>query len=165
MDLAFIARLLDLVERSDIAELDLTLDGARLRLVKAHAASPGSSLGPGVGGAPAGTAALSPGGTPRPAEPAPPGAGREAAGAAGPKPLHRVRAGFPGTFYRAPAPNEKPFVAEGDRVEDGTQVAIVEAMKTMNPVEADRAGTVVGIVPADGQAVETGDVLFEIEPT
>lgn len=154
MDLDFIARLVDLVERSGIAELDLTLDGARLRLVKSHAAFAGAV----PAGSPEPFPSLVPGQgeVPNRAGPASPGAGS--------KPLHRIRAGFPGTFFRAPAPGEKPFVAEGDTVEDGRQIAIVEAMKTMNPVEADRAGTVVGIVPADGEPVETGDVLFEIEP-
>ena len=155
MDLDFLARLRDLVERSKVAELDLTLDGARLRVVKAHGAaassatpwSPASVL-------PQGTAAQGP---PTAAPPAP-------ASQPSPRKLHAVKAGFPGTFYRAPAPGAAPFVSAGDAVEDGRQLAIVEAMKTMNPVEADIAGTVLRIAAEDGQAVETGDLLFEIEP-
>ncbi len=149
MDLDFIARLLDLVDRSKVAELDLTLDGARLRVVKAH-------------GLPA-SAQTPPDATPQ----QPSAASRPAAAAPAPqagKRLHAIKAGFPGTFYRAPAPGAAPFVSVGEAVEDGRQLAIVEAMKTMNPVEADIAGAIRRIAAEDAQALEAGDLLFEIEP-
>lgn len=76
--------------------------------------------------------------------------------------LHYVRAELIGTFYRAPEPGAPPFVKEGDRVETGQQLAILEAMKLMLPVEADRAGQVTEIYPADGSPVEYGERLVAI---
>lgn len=70
-----------------------------------------------------------------------------------------------GTFYRAAQPGGKPFVEIGDHVEPGAQVAIVEAMKLMNPVEADRSGRVMEFVLPDGAAVEYGQPLIAIVPS
>ncbi len=69
-----------------------------------------------------------------------------------------------GTFYRAPEPGATPFVAEGDQVRRGQQVGIVEAMKLMNPVEADAEGRIVAMHVADGAAVEFGEPLLTIDP-
>jgi acetyl-CoA carboxylase biotin carboxyl carrier protein len=69
-----------------------------------------------------------------------------------------------GTFYRSPEPGAEPFVREGDEVEAGQQVAILEAMKLMNPIEADRSGRVVRVLVPDGESVEYGQPLFEIAP-
>jgi acetyl-CoA carboxylase biotin carboxyl carrier protein len=76
---------------------------------------------------------------------------------------HRVTAPTVGVFYRAPEPGAPPFVTEGDVVSAGQQVAIVEAMKLMIPVEADRAGRVVEVLAADGDPVEFGQPLVVIE--
>ncbi|MGH3826278.1 MAG: acetyl-CoA carboxylase biotin carboxyl carrier protein, partial [Pseudonocardiaceae bacterium] len=70
-----------------------------------------------------------------------------------------------GTFYRAAQPGGKAFVEVGDHVEPGTQVAVVEAMKLMNPVEADRAGRVTEFLSLDGAAVEYGQPLIAIVPS
>jgi acetyl-CoA carboxylase biotin carboxyl carrier protein len=70
-----------------------------------------------------------------------------------------------GTFYRAPEPDARPFVDVGDLVRVGDQVAIVEAMKLMNPVLADHAGRVQRILVEDGQPVEYGQPLFALDPT
>jgi acetyl-CoA carboxylase biotin carboxyl carrier protein len=67
-----------------------------------------------------------------------------------------------GTFYRSPEPGAPPFVAEGDLVRSGQQVAIVEVMKLMLPVEAERAGRVARILKADGESVEYGEPLIEL---
>lgn len=67
-----------------------------------------------------------------------------------------------GTFYRAPEPGAPPFVAEGDPVQPGQQIAIVEAMKLMLPVEATRAGRVIRILKSDGEPVEYGEPLLEL---
>ncbi|MEB3370987.1 acetyl-CoA carboxylase biotin carboxyl carrier protein [Saccharopolyspora mangrovi] len=75
-----------------------------------------------------------------------------------------LRAETVGVFYRAPEPGAKPFVEEGDAVEPGTQIAIVEAMKLMIPVEADRAGTVLEVLVADGESVEHGQPLMKLAP-
>jgi acetyl-CoA carboxylase biotin carboxyl carrier protein len=73
-------------------------------------------------------------------------------------------AGTVGVFYRAPQPGAGPFVAEGDEVVPGQQVAIIEAMKMMIPVESDRAGRIVAALVQDGQPVEYGQPLFALEP-
>jgi acetyl-CoA carboxylase biotin carboxyl carrier protein len=77
---------------------------------------------------------------------------------------HPIKAPLVGTFYRASQPGADPFVKEGDVVEVGQTVAIVEAMKLMNQVPADKAGTVAAIVAEDGQWVEFEQVLIYIEP-
>jgi acetyl-CoA carboxylase biotin carboxyl carrier protein len=77
---------------------------------------------------------------------------------------HPIRAPLVGTFYGAPSPGADPFVKEGDSVEVGQTVAIVEAMKLMNHVQADAAGVVAEIVAVDGQWVEFEQVLIYLEP-
>lgn len=76
-----------------------------------------------------------------------------------------LRAETVGVFYRAPEPGAKPFVDEGDAVQPGQQIAIVEAMKLMIPVEADRAGTVLEVLVADGESVEHGQPLMKLAPS
>ncbi|MEV5708024.1 acetyl-CoA carboxylase biotin carboxyl carrier protein [Actinoallomurus sp. NPDC052274] len=78
--------------------------------------------------------------------------------------LVAIEAPLVGTFYRAPSPDARPFVEVGDVVEPGRQVAIVEAMKLMNPVAADRAGRVVEVLVSDGSPVEYGEALLLIAP-
>lgn len=76
---------------------------------------------------------------------------------------HEVTSPMVGTFYSGPAPGAKPFVDLGSRVEVGDTLCIVEAMKMMNPIEADVDGTVVSILAENGAPVEFGQVLFLIE--
>ncbi len=71
-----------------------------------------------------------------------------------------VRAPAIGTFYRAPTPEAEPFVRVGDRIVSGQQIGILEAMKLMNPIEADRAGHVLEILVSDGNPVEFGQPLL-----
>jgi acetyl-CoA carboxylase biotin carboxyl carrier protein len=77
---------------------------------------------------------------------------------------HPILAPLVGTFYRAPQPGEKPFVEEGDTVDAGQVVGIVEAMKLMNQVHADRGGRVVEISAGDGEWVEFEQALMFLEP-
>ena len=77
---------------------------------------------------------------------------------------HIVRAPMIGTFYAAPSPGEPPFVRVGDHVEAGQTIGIIEAMKIMNEIPADRSGIVAEILVANGQAVEYGSPLIRIEP-
>ncbi len=70
-----------------------------------------------------------------------------------------------GVFYRAPSPEAQPFVSEGDIVEPGRQVGIIEAMKLMIPVEADRPGRIVEVLKQNGDPVEYGEPLFALAPT
>jgi acetyl-CoA carboxylase biotin carboxyl carrier protein len=67
-----------------------------------------------------------------------------------------------GTFYQAPSPGAKPFVDVGQRVQVGDTVCIIEAMKILNQIEADHAGTIKGILVENGQPVEYGQPLFVI---
>ncbi|QYJ16237.1 Biotin carboxyl carrier protein of acetyl-CoA carboxylase [Rubrobacter xylanophilus DSM 9941] len=78
--------------------------------------------------------------------------------------LHEVRSPLVGTFYRAPAPDEEPYVEVGDTVRSGQTLCIVEAMKLMNEIPADVSGEVVEVLVQDGQGVEYDQPLFLIRP-
>ncbi|MFC7617735.1 acetyl-CoA carboxylase biotin carboxyl carrier protein [Actinokineospora soli] len=77
---------------------------------------------------------------------------------------HDLTAPLVGVFYRAPGPGKAPYVEVGDKVETGQQVAIVEAMKMLNEVVADRPGVIGAVYPVDGDVVEFGQPLFRIDP-
>ena len=95
----------------------------------------------------------------------PTGETAEAARAGEPDNRHPIISPLVGTFYRSPQPGAKPFVEEGDLVEKGQPVAIVEAMKIMNQIQADRSGRVAQIVAKDAEWVEFQQVLMYLEPT
>ena len=143
MDLAYLERLLDLVARAPIAELELAKDGWRIRLVKAGRQD--GSLARDAGLA-------------RPQN--------ETGAASGPAPAsHVVSAGLVGVFYRAPAPGQPPFVSMGDIVTEGQTLGLLEAMKMLSPIEADRSGRITAIVPDEGASVQAGDPLFMLDPS
>ena len=100
-----------------------------------------------------------PGGAPGPA-PAPGGGDAEPAGAQ----LKEIRSPMVGTFYMAPEPGAAPYVKVGTRVNPGQTVCIIEAMKIMNEIEAELAGSVREVCVEDGQPVEFGQVLFRVDP-
>ena len=77
--------------------------------------------------------------------------------------LHIITSPIVGTFYRAPNPDAQPFVKAGDQVEKGKTLCIVEAMKLMNEIESDVAGTIVTVYPQNGQPVEFGEKLFAVQ--
>ncbi|MEX0659424.1 MAG: acetyl-CoA carboxylase biotin carboxyl carrier protein [Egibacteraceae bacterium] len=77
---------------------------------------------------------------------------------------HVIVAPLVGTFYRSPDPSADPFVEEGDEVEAGADVGIIEAMKIMNNIQAEQAGTITKILVSDGEMVEFGQELMVIEP-
>jgi acetyl-CoA carboxylase biotin carboxyl carrier protein len=85
--------------------------------------------------------------------------------AAGPvaAPARVIKSPMVGTFYRTPSPGAKPFVDVGSTVKEGEAVCIIEAMKIMNEIEADASGTIRRILCENGQAVEFGQPLFELE--
>jgi acetyl-CoA carboxylase biotin carboxyl carrier protein len=93
---------------------------------------------------------------------APAGAPAAAAPAASDDKSHVVTSPFVGTFYRKPNPDSANYVSLGDKVEKGAVLCIVEAMKLMNEIEADAAGTITGILVEDGTSVEYGQPLFKI---
>jgi len=137
----------ELAVQNDLAELEVEEDGLRVRVVRQR---PAAAPGPGDTGE-LSTAALTK------AE----AAGRAEATAAG---FITLEAPMVGTFYRAPAPDADPFVREGDLVEEGQALCIIEAMKLMNEIEAKVAGRVAKILVDNGQPVEYGQPLFLIEP-
>ncbi|MDP3310413.1 MAG: acetyl-CoA carboxylase biotin carboxyl carrier protein, partial [Polaromonas sp.] len=76
---------------------------------------------------------------------------------------HAVKSPMVGTFYRSASPGAKPFVEVGNQVKEGETICIIEAMKILNEIEADKSGTVTRILCENGQAVEYGQALFMIE--
>jgi len=161
MDLRKLKTLVDLVSESNISELEITEAEGKVRIVKAD---PGSARPAGAWvPAQAMTAPMmtSPGGLAAPAvgtAVAPP-----ATAAAPPETGHVVRSPMVGTFYRASSPGAKPLVDIGQAVKEGDPICIIEAMKIMNEIDADRAGTITKILAENGQAVEFDQPLLVIE--
>ncbi|CAN7597536.1 MULTISPECIES: acetyl-CoA carboxylase biotin carboxyl carrier protein [unclassified Acidovorax] len=150
MDLRKLKTLIDLVSESNVSELEITEAEGKVRIVKSGGAVvqqyvPAPMQAP-VAPAPAAAAPV--------AElPAPPAA------PAG----HIVKSPMVGTFYRSSSPGAKPFVEVGSQVKEGETICIIEAMKILNEIEADKSGTVTRILGENGQAVEYGQPLFVIE--
>ena len=152
MDLRKLKKLIDLVQESGIAELEITEGEEKVRIARGGGVSVASPVtaAPAAAAPPAtaASAAAAPGSTQAPAEaPAQPEG-------------HVVTAPRVGTYYRAPSPDAKPFVEVGDSVKEGQTVCIIEAMKLMNEIEADAAGVVKAILVENGQPVEYGQPLF-----
>jgi acetyl-CoA carboxylase biotin carboxyl carrier protein len=155
MDLRKLKTLIDLVSESNISELEITEADGKVRIVKADPQAAAAAM-PMV--APTYVAAP----TPAPAIAAP--AGAPATPAAAPAETgHIVKSPMVGTFYRSSSPGAKAFVEVGAQVKEGDPICIIEAMKIMNEIEADKAGTVTKILCENGQAVEFGQPLFVIE--
>jgi len=156
MDLRKLKTLIDLVSESNISELEITEADGKVRIVKSD---PAAAHAPPSGAAPASYAAVPPAGTLPPAAPAAAPAPAEAAAPAG----HAVKSPMVGTFYRSSSPGAKAFVEVGSQVKEGEPICIIEAMKIMNEIEADKSGRVAQILAENGQAVEFGQPLFIIE--
>jgi oxaloacetate decarboxylase alpha subunit len=147
-------RLIRLVQRTGIGELELNAAGRSVR-ISANSAAPGAgSPMPGLAHATAGAA-------PPAAAPAKAATAPAKEPAADHKPIVSPMVG---TFYRAPAPDADPFVDRGDVVEAGQTVCIIEAMKLMNEIQAECRGRVVEILVENAQPVEFGQKLFLLEP-
>ncbi|MBL8352101.1 MAG: acetyl-CoA carboxylase biotin carboxyl carrier protein [Burkholderiaceae bacterium] len=157
MDLRKLKTLIDLVSESNISELEITEAEGKVRIVKAGAAgAAGTGLPMMMMAQPPGAPAVTP--------PAAPAAAAAPAAVAEPAPAgHVVKAPMVGTFYRASSPGAKPMVDVGQSVKEGDAICIIEAMKIMNEIEADKSGTVTKVLVEDGQAVEFGQPLFVIE--
>ena len=156
MDLRKLKKLIDLVQESGIAELEITEGEEKVRIARGGA----------VQAAPVVMAAPVPATAPAPAPsaaPVAPAASPAAAPAADAVPEGKViKSPMVGTFYRAPSPEAKPFVAVGDAVKEGQTVCVIEAMKLMNEIEAEWPGVVKAILVENGQPVEYGQALFVI---
>jgi acetyl-CoA carboxylase biotin carboxyl carrier protein len=156
MDLRKLKTLIDLVQQSGIAELEITEGEERVRISRGiSGAQPAAPVQvytlPQAG--PAGAAPSAPA-APAAASAAP--AGEAASAPEG----HVVRSPMVGTFYRSSAPGAKAFVEVGQAVKAGETLCIVEAMKLLNEIEADQDGVVKAILMENGQPVEYGEPLF-----
>jgi len=153
MDLRKLKTLIDLVSDSNVSELEITEAEGTVRIVKS-APAPVAMVTQMAAPAPVAVAA------PVVASPAPvaPAAAVEAAPAG-----HTVKSPMVGTFYRSSSPGAKAFAEVGQQVKEGDTICIIEAMKILNEIEADKSGTITKILAENGQAVEYGAPLFTIE--
>ena len=153
MDLRKLKKLIDLVQESGIAEIEITEGEEKVRIVRGGVVVEETQ--------PAARPPVSPPAAIAPAVAPVSGATAEAppAAVAG----HVVKSPMVGTFYRSPSPDAKPFVQVGDTVKAGQTICIIEAMKLMNEIEADADGVVKAILVENGQPVEYGEALLVIE--
>jgi acetyl-CoA carboxylase biotin carboxyl carrier protein len=157
MDLRKLKTLIDLVSESNISELEITEADGKVRIVKSDPAAQPAAMptlmmapppaAPAAAAAPVVTTAAA---APVAAEPAVPTG-------------HAVKSPMVGTFYRSSSPGAKAFVEIGSEIKEGEPICIIEAMKIMNEIEADKSGKVTKILCENGQAVEFGQPLFIIE--
>jgi acetyl-CoA carboxylase biotin carboxyl carrier protein len=149
MDLRKLKTLIDLVSDSNVSELEITEAEGTVRIVKS-APAPVAMV----------TQMAAPVAVAAPAAPAPVAAAPvvEAAPAG-----HTVKSPMVGTFYRSSSPGAKAFAEVGQQVKEGDTICIIEAMKILNEIEADKSGTITKILAENGQAVEYGAPLFIIE--
>ena len=147
MDLRKLKTLIDLVSESNVSELEITEAEGKVRIVKSSGA-PLVMQQPAVAmvAAPAAVAAA-------------PVVAEAPAAPIG----HAVKSPMVGTFYRSASPGASPFIEVGSVVKEGETICIIEAMKILNEIEADKSGTITKILCENGQAVEYGQPLFMIE--
>ncbi len=152
MDLRKLKKLIDLVQESGIAEIEITEGEEKVKIVKGGGVVTQSapSASPPVQAL---TAAAPPAAAPAPAAAAEPEPGQGD---------HVLKSPMVGTFYRSASPEAKPFVEVGQTVKEGETVCIIEAMKLMNEIEADKSGVVKAVLVENGQPVEYGQPLFII---
>jgi acetyl-CoA carboxylase biotin carboxyl carrier protein len=151
MDLRKLKTLIDLVSESNVSELEITEAEGKVRIVKGGGVPMAVTAPAVMMAAPA-------------AAPVQPVAAAAPVAVAAPAPSgHVVKSPMVGTFYRSASPGAKAFVDIGSVVKEGDTICIVEAMKILNEIEADRSGTITQILGENGQAVEYGQPLFVIE--
>jgi len=148
MDLRKLKTLIDLVSDSNISELEITEAEGKVRIVKGGIAAPVQYVQSMPAQAP--SAAAPPPAAAAPTEPTAPAG-------------HAVKSPMVGTFYRSASPGAPAFVEVGSQVKEGDTICIIEAMKILNEIEADKSGTIKQILGENGQAVEYGQTLFVIE--
>ena len=153
MDLRKLKTLIDLVAESDIAELEVTEGESKVRIVKSSAMPQNQMVMMQPQGIPQYHAAPAPAAAPVAA--AAPAVAAEPTG-------HIVKSPMVGTFYRSSAPGSAAFVEVGSTVKEGDTLCIIEAMKLLNEIDADKSGTITQILVENGQPVEFGQPLFVI---
>jgi acetyl-CoA carboxylase biotin carboxyl carrier protein len=151
MDLRKLKKLIDLVEESGIAELEITEGEEKVRISRNNSTNAPATATVTQVAAPATSAPVVPGAPAVTGEPA----------AAAPE-GHVLKSPMVGTYYRAPTPGAKAFVEVGQTVNEGDTVCIIEAMKLLNEIEADRSGVIKAILVENGQPVEYGHPLMVI---
>lgn len=149
MDIRKVKKLIEMLEESSLAEIEINEGEESIRISRASSAP---ATAPMMMHAPAPAPAA-------PAAEAPPAADAGSTIASG----HQVKSPMVGTFYRASSPGAKPFVEVGSTVSVGETLCIVEAMKMLNEIEADKAGTIKAILKENGDPVEYGEAMFVIE--
>ena len=147
MDIRKVKKLIELLEESDVAEIEIHEGEESVRISRNSSAMPAMM--------PMHMPAAMPQAAPAPAAAAEPAAASEPEG-------HIIRSPMVGTFYRAPSPGAKPFVVEGQSVTTGETLCIIEAMKILNQIESDKSGKVVEILVENGQPVEYNQPLLVI---
>jgi acetyl-CoA carboxylase biotin carboxyl carrier protein len=162
LDLRKLKTLIDLVSDSNVSELEITEAEGKVRIVKASThtmmvAAPMMAPAPMAAGAVAAPPAASNG------QAAAEIAAQAAIQAIADANLHTVKSPMVGTFYQSASPGAKAFVEVGSEVKAGDTICIIEAMKILNEIEADKSGKVTKILAENGQAVEYGQPLFVIE--
>ena len=168
MDIRKIKKLIELLEESGIAEIEIKEGEEAVRISRMPAGGAAVHPMPVPAWYGPGQPAWDPSRGAPPALAAPAEASGQGAGAgesaAKPKPNeHVITAPMVGTFYASPSPGAKAFVEIGDEVKVGQVLCIIEAMKMMNQIEADRAGRVTSIMARNGEPVEFGQPLFVVE--
>ena len=146
MDLRKLKTLIDLVSDSHVSELEITEAEGKVRIVKSGAPLVQQTAPTALAPVVVATAEVPVAQTPQP-----------------PSGLHQIKSPMVGTFYRSASPGSKAFVEVGDAIKVGDTVCIIEAMKILNEIEADKTGKVTQILCENGQAVEYGQPLFVIE--
>ena len=155
MDIRKVKKLIELLEQSDIAEIEIREGEESVRISRASTTAaplymPAAPLPPATPVSPPALSAPEPGRTP------------ESPGVEFPE-GSLVRSPMVGTFYRSPSPGSRAFVEEGDSVKIGDTLCIIEAMKILNQIECEKAGTIKRILVENGQPVEYNEPLFVIE--
>ena len=157
IDLKQLRELMRSLKQFDVTELEIEKDGERVYLRRGSDASLVAAISPGIAPANFNMASMMPAASSSPSLPPPP-------------PMPRIddlnvvtiTSPFVGTFYRSPSPDAASFVEVGSEIRSGTVLCIVEAMKLMNEIESEIAGTIVEVVSESGKPVEYGDVLFRV---
>jgi len=148
MDIRKVKKLIELLEESDIAEIEIHEGEESVRISRtSQIAIPAPVAAPAAAPVAAPAAA--------PAEISTDSAAPEISG-------HQVKSPMVGTFYRSPSPDAKPFVEEGDQVSAGDTLCIVEAMKILNQIESDKSGTIKKILVENGEPLEFNQPIFII---
>ncbi len=149
MDIRKVKKLIELLEESGISELEIN-EGEESVRISRYAHSPPPAVAPGYVPVPVAAAPVSASSVAVMEEETPDHGG------------HTVNAPMVGTLYRAPSPSSPSFVEEGDSVKEGDTLCIIEAMKMLNQIEADRGGMIKAVLVENGQPVEFGEPLFVI---